>query len=93
MKCFHPAGEAVAICKACSKAVCAESALESEYGVACQQSCAKTLSEKNELYTLQAAHLKNIKRMNVPGSFFPLAWASCLYIFPRSSESSMILFF
>ena len=73
MKCFnHPAGEAVAICKACSKAVCAECVLETEHGVACKQSCVKSLSEKNELYTLQAAHLKNIKRMNVLGSFFSL---------------------
>ena len=73
MKCFnHPAGEAVAICKACSKAVCAECVLETEHGVACKQSCVKSLSEKNELYTLQAAHLKNFKRMNVLGSFFSL---------------------
>lgn len=95
MKCFnHLAGEAVAICKACSKAVCAECVLETEHGVACKQSCVKSLSEKNELYTLQAAHLKNFKRMNVLGSFFPLAWACCLYTFPtRGSESSMILFF
>jgi len=42
MKCFnHPAGDAVAICKACGRAFCAECVLESEQGVACQQSCAK----------------------------------------------------
>ena len=73
MRCFnHPARQAVAIFTACDKAVCPEYKLESESGFACQQSCAKTLSEKNELYTLQAAHLKNIKRMNVLGSFFSL---------------------
>jgi uncharacterized UBP type Zn finger protein len=42
MKCFnHPAGDAIAICKACGRAFCAECVLESEKGVACQQSCAK----------------------------------------------------
>ena len=42
MKCFnHPAGDAVAICKAFGRTFCAECVLESEQGVACQQSCAK----------------------------------------------------
>ena len=42
MKCFNPpAGDTVAICKACGRAVCAECLRESEQGVACQQSCAK----------------------------------------------------
>ena len=73
MKCFnHPLTEAVAICKACGKGVCPECGLESENGIACQQSCAKTLSDKNEMYAKQAAHLKNIKRMNFLGSFFSI---------------------
>jgi hypothetical protein len=73
MKCLnHPEREAVAICKACGKAVCPECLLESENGIACQQSCAAALSEKNELFVELAGHLKNIKRMNFLGSFFSI---------------------
>jgi hypothetical protein len=73
MKCFnHPESEAIAICKACGKAVCKECGLESENGIACQQRCANTLSTQNELYAIQAAHFKNIKRMNIMGSLFSI---------------------
>lgn len=73
MKCFnHPERDAVAICNACGKAVCRECGLESEHGIACQQSCAESLSAKTELYSEQAAHLKNIKRMNYLGSLFSI---------------------
>ena len=71
MKCYnHPERDAVAICKSCGKAICHECAKESENGVACQQSCINSLSKKNELYAKQAAHLKNLKRMDILGSFF-----------------------
>jgi len=73
MKCLnHPERDAVAICLACGKGVCRKCVHVSEAGIACQQSCVKTLSEKNELYARQAAHLKNIKRINLLGSFFSI---------------------
>ena len=73
MKCFnHPAKEAVAICKACGRAVCPECQIESENGIACRQSCAKTLSEKYALHAKQIDHFKNIRRMNFLGSLFSI---------------------
>jgi len=73
MKCFnHQEREAVAVCKACGKAVCHECATESENGIACQQSCANVLLHKKELQIKQVDHLKNLKRMNFLGSFFSI---------------------
>ena len=73
MKCFnHPEKEGAAICKACGKAICHGCAQESKDGIACQQSCIDSLSKKNELYSKQAAHLKNLQRMNFLGSFFSI---------------------
>ena len=73
MKCFnHHAKEAVAICKACGKAICPECALVSENDITCRQSCAQTLSEKNALHTKQIAHFKNLRRMNILGSVFSI---------------------
>jgi hypothetical protein len=73
MKCYnHSARDAVAICRACGKAVCQGCVLETEYGFACQQRCTKTLSGINEHYVGQAAHLKNFKRMNFLGSLFSI---------------------
>jgi hypothetical protein len=73
MKCYnHSEREAVAICRACGKAVCQECGLETENGFACQQSCAKSLSGIHEHYAGQAAHLRNIKRMNFLGSLFSI---------------------
>ena len=73
MKCYnHPERDGVAVCKACGRAVCHECAKESEEGFACQQSCIDSLKKRNDLYTKQAAHLKNMKRINVLGSFFSI---------------------
>ena len=73
MKCAnHLEKEAVAICRACGKAICQDCWLESENGIACQQSCAKSLAEKNELFVRLAEHQKNIKRMNFLGSLFSI---------------------
>jgi len=90
MKCFnHLEREAVAICKACGKAVCRECGLETENGIACQQSCAKTLSKKNKLHAKQAAHLKNIKRMNFLGSFFSIG-VGILFIYFSSQGFGLV---
>lgn len=73
MKCFrHIEKEAVAVCRACGKAVCPECAIESENGIACRQSCAESLAEKKKLNTKQAEHLRSMKRMNFLGSFFSI---------------------
>jgi hypothetical protein len=73
MKCYnHPDRDSVAICKACGKAICHDCAHESQNGIACQQHCLDSLSKKKDLYTNQAAHLKNLKRMNFLGSFFSI---------------------
>ena len=90
MKCFnHPESEAIAICKACGKAVCKECGLESENGIACQQNCINTLSEKKNLYSLQAAHLKNLKRMNLLGSFFSVCMG-VLFIYFSSQGFGLV---
>jgi len=73
MKCYnHPEREAVAVCRACGKAVCQECGLETGNGIACRQSCAGILAEKKEHYFRQAAHLKNLKRLNFLGSLFSI---------------------
>ena len=73
MKCYnHSEKDSVAICRACGKAICHECALEYKDGIACQQSCIDSLSVKQDLYTNQAAHLKNLKRMNFLGSLFSI---------------------
>ena len=73
MKCYnHPEREAVAVCRACGKAVCKECGLETGNGIACRQSCTDILAEKTEYYSRQAAHLKNLKRLNFLGSLFSI---------------------
>jgi len=73
MKCYnHPEREAVAVCRACGKAVCQECGLETGNGIACRQSCAGILAEKTEHYSRQVAHLKNLKRLNFLGSLFSI---------------------
>ena len=90
MKCLnHPARDGVAICKACGKAICRECAQESEGGIACQQSCIDTLSKKNELYSKQAAHLKNLQRMNFLGSFFSIGMG-ILFIYFSSQGFGLV---
>lgn len=73
MKCFnHPESEAVAICKACGKAVCQQCVIASDNGMACQQNCAGSLANQKELHVTQVAHFKNLKRMNLLGSLFSI---------------------
>src|SRR5210317_545618 len=90
MKCYnHPERDGIAICKACGKAVCHECAQESENGIACQQNCINTLTEKKNLYSLQAAHLKNLKRMNLLGSFFSIGMG-ILFIYFSSQGFGLV---
>ena len=73
MKCYnHQEREAVSICRACGKAACQECARETENGIACRQSCARTLSVRSAHYARQDAHFKNLKRMNSLGSLFSI---------------------
>lgn len=73
MKCYnHPERDAVAVCKACGKAVCHACGIETGHGFVCQQSCAESLAEINMLQASQKAHLKNIKRINLLGSLFSI---------------------
>ena len=73
MKCYNHSGrEAVAVCRACGKAVCQECGLETGNGIACRQICTAILAEKTEYYSRQAAHLKNLKRLNFLGSLFSI---------------------
>jgi hypothetical protein len=90
MKCYnHPERDSVAVCKACGKAICHECAKESKDGIACQQSCINSLSKKNTLYTNQAAHLKNLKRMNLLGSFFSIGMG-ILFIYFSSQGFGLV---
>ena len=41
-------------------------------GIACQQSCIDSLARRKELHIKLAAHLKNMKRMSILGSFFSI---------------------
>jgi len=94
MECFnHTKKEAAAIYMAGAPA-CWECGIDSEYGVACQQSCSRLPVEKNELYAQQTTHLKTIKRMNLLGSFFSIG-VGFLFIYfpPRGSDPLTILFF
>jgi hypothetical protein len=73
MKCYyHPERDGVAVCKACGRGVCLECAKESEETVACQQSCIDSLKKRTDLFSRQAAHLKNMKRISILGSFFSI---------------------
>jgi len=74
MKCYnHPEKHGVAICKSCGRSICHECAHESGAGIACrQESCINSLSEINEFHAGQAAHLKNMKRLNFLGSLFSI---------------------
>ena len=90
MKCYnHPERDSVAICKACGKAICHECAQESKDGIACQQSCINSLSKKEDIYTKQAAHLKNLKRMNLLGSFFSIGMG-LLFIYFSSQGFGLV---
>jgi len=90
MKCYnHQERDGVAVCKACGKAVCHECAQESEEGIACQQSCIDSLAIKKELYAKQAAHLKNMKRMSILGSFFSIGMG-ILFIYFSSQGYGLV---
>ena len=90
MKCYnHSERDSVAICKACGKAICHECARESENGIACQQSCINFLAKKKELSIDQAAHLKNLKRMNFLGSFFSIGMG-ILFIYFSSQGFGLV---
>ena len=90
MKCYnHPENDSVAICKACGKAICHECAQESKDGIACQQSCIDSLAKENDLYTNQATHLKNLKRMNFLGSFFSIGMG-ILFIYFSSQGFGLV---
>jgi hypothetical protein len=90
MKCAnHLEREAVAICKACGKAICQDCMHESENGIACQQSCTKSLAEKNELNVKLATHLKSIKRMNFLGSLFSICMG-ILFIYFSSQGFGLV---
>ena len=90
MKCFnHPEKDGVAICKACGKAICHACILESEDGIACQQSCSNSLAKKKDLHAKQAAHLKNLKRTNLLGSFFSVVMG-LLFIYFSSQGYGLV---
>ena len=90
MKCYnHPAIDGIAICKACGKAICHECAMESEGSIACQQSCLNTLSNKKEFYAKQTAHLNNLKRINILGSFFSIGMGA-LFIYFSSQGFGLV---
>ena len=90
MKCYnHPERDGVAICQACGKVICHECAQESEEGIACQQSCSDSLARKKELHTKQAAHLKNMKRMSILGSFFSIGMG-ILFIYFSSQGFGLV---
>jgi len=68
--CRHPVSDAVAICKACGRAVCPECVLASEHGIACRQSCADILSREKDILAKQVSHCMNLQRLNFFGSLF-----------------------
>jgi hypothetical protein len=74
MRCFnHPDRQSIAICKSCGKGLCHDCFHESEAGISCRlENCKYSLSERKEFYTKQAAHLRNLKRLNFLGSFFSI---------------------
>ena len=82
MRCFnHPAREAVAIFTACDKAICPQYKLESENGFACQQSCAKILSEKKRPACQIGAPVKHRKTNEFSERFFLHRHGHPSYIF------------
>lgn len=90
MRCFnHPERDAVALCKACGKAVCPDCAIESQNGFACQQSCTQTLIERHELHDKQAVHLRNIKRTNLLSSLFSISFG-ILFIYFSSQGFGLV---
>jgi len=90
MKCFnHPEREGVAICKACGKAICHDCAQESKGGIACQQSCINSLSKRDELYSKQTAHLRNLQRMNFLSSLFSIGMG-ILFIYFSSQGFGLV---
>ncbi len=90
MKCYnHPARDGVAICKGCGRAVCHECARESDETIACRQSCIASLAERNDLYTRQTAHLKNMRRMSILGSFFSIGMG-ILFIYFSSQGYGLV---
>ncbi|MDX1777001.1 MAG: DUF2180 family protein [Desulfobulbales bacterium] len=82
MKCYnHPESEAVAVCLACGKGVCRQCVFASENAVSCREKCSAVLSSRDELQARQAAHLKNVKRMNLLGSLFSLGMGALFIYF------------
>jgi len=63
--------------------------MESKEGIACQQSCIDSLAKNKELYTKQAAHLKNMKRMSILGSFFSIGMG-VLFIYFSSQGYGLV---
>lgn len=85
----HPEKDAVVVCKACGKAVCRDCGIKTGNGFICQQSCAETLAEINELQARQLEHLKNIKRLNFLGAFFSICMG-LLFIYCSSLDYRIV---
>ena len=63
MKCFtHQAKDAVGICKACNKGICAECAADLGHSLACKSSCEERAHLLNSSMQRSIAVLKNSKR-------------------------------
>jgi hypothetical protein len=93
MKCFtHQAKEAVGVCKACSKGICAECAADLGHSIACKSSCEEQAHLLDSAIQRSITVLKSSKRYaNLTPAFLAvmgLLFAFYgIYRYPRSEFS------
>lgn len=75
MICFtHHDSPAVAICKACGRAVCPSCAIDMEYAVACSEGC-KTEASELHLMNAKAKRIYGLNSGKKLAPIAPLIWA------------------
>jgi len=73
MKCYnHPEMDAVAICKACGKAICKECAVDVGKGIACKGECEEDVKNINELMKRNIKAYEGLKGRSLVTPMFVL---------------------
>lgn len=85
MKCYnHPDHEAIGICKACGKALCRDCVHESENVITCGQGCSEAVASQKELLAMQAAQVRNARRINFLAALFSIGMGIIFMLFSQA---------
>ena len=96
MKCFtHQANEAVGVCKACNKGICAECTEDLGHSLACKSTCVEQAHLVDSIIQKNAVTMKATERnRNIAPVFYAVVGSLFIYYgidrYPRSELSLMM---